>query len=226
MVIKRDKHRDPVIRAFVALPGETLAEVAARRLPGSGFCVSASGNKNATNKMESDNSFEFLNTYRSSEEEIVLLSGRKVSVAKYFLKFKEWKGRPIPNTYGNKAVIDFNGEPVFAELAVLRLFQSHGWDGAWVDSYRRKFRIGLPDVIDPVDLPTDKKNLIDSIKQKTSASGGCWDVFVWKDNKILFIELKRSKKDKIQNSQKIWLEESLNYGLDLDNFILIEWDIR
>jgi hypothetical protein len=41
MVQKRDEHREPVIRAFVALPEETLVEVVERRLPGSGLCVSA-----------------------------------------------------------------------------------------------------------------------------------------------------------------------------------------
>ena len=40
MAQKRDEHKDPVIRAFVALPEETLAEVAVRRLPGSGLFVS------------------------------------------------------------------------------------------------------------------------------------------------------------------------------------------
>ena len=41
MVENRDEHREPVIRAFVALPVETLVEVTARCLPGSGLCVSA-----------------------------------------------------------------------------------------------------------------------------------------------------------------------------------------
>lgn len=41
MVQNRDEHREPVIRAFVALPVETLVEVAERCLPGSGLCVSA-----------------------------------------------------------------------------------------------------------------------------------------------------------------------------------------
>jgi len=36
---KRDEHRKPVIRAFVALPVETLVEVAARRFSGSGLCI-------------------------------------------------------------------------------------------------------------------------------------------------------------------------------------------
>jgi len=41
MVENRDEHREPVIRAFVALPVETLVEVTVRCLPGSGLCVSA-----------------------------------------------------------------------------------------------------------------------------------------------------------------------------------------
>jgi hypothetical protein len=41
MVHNRDEHREPVIRAFVALPVETLVEVTERCLPGSGLCVSA-----------------------------------------------------------------------------------------------------------------------------------------------------------------------------------------
>lgn len=41
MVDNRNEHREPVIRAFVALPVETLVEVIARCLPGSGLCVSA-----------------------------------------------------------------------------------------------------------------------------------------------------------------------------------------
>lgn len=41
MVENCDEHRKPVIRAFVALPVETLVEVIARCLPGSGLCVSA-----------------------------------------------------------------------------------------------------------------------------------------------------------------------------------------
>jgi hypothetical protein len=40
-VQNRDEHREPVIRAFVALPVETLVEVTVRCLPGSGLCVSA-----------------------------------------------------------------------------------------------------------------------------------------------------------------------------------------
>lgn len=169
---------------------------------------------------------EFLKPYKVDGEIFSLSSGAEVSIQKYFLHFNEWKGAPIPNTYNNKPVIDWSGEPVFAELAVLRLFQSHGWEGVWVDSYRRKYRIGLPDVVEPIELSEKQRQLLDSIRAKTERHGGCWDVLVWKDNQVLFLELKRSKKDRIQESQISWLDKPVELGLNLSNFSFIEWSLR
>ena len=180
---------------------------------------------NVNNPPQEDN-LEFLKPYKVDGEIFSLSSGAQISIQKYFLHFNEWKGARIPNTYNNKPVIDWNGEPLFAELAVLRLFQSHGWDGVWVDSYRRKYRIGLPDVTEPVELPEKQKQLIESIRAKTGRHGGCWDVVVWKGEWILFIELKRSKKDRVQDSQISWLENSLLLGLNQKNFAFVEWVIE
>ena len=230
MVQKRDEHKEPVIRAFVALPGETLVEAAARLLPGSGLFVSRSGKEIATNNMNDNHPSQedhlgFLRQYKSESEMFSLSSGEEIPIQKYFLRFKPWTGAPIPNTYNGKTVIDWYGEPVFAELAVLRLFQTNSWDGVWVDSYRRKYRVGLPDVIDPVELLDEQKQLIESIRSKVGRSGGCWDVFIWKDGIPLFIELKRSKKDKIHPNQNEWLAASLALGLKPDNFALVEWNL-
>lgn len=170
-----------------------------------------------------EDSLEFLKPYKVDGEIFSLSSGAEVLIQKYFLHFNQWRGAPIPNTYNNKPVIDWNGEPLFAELAVLRLFQSNGWDGVWVDSYRRKYRIGLPDVVQPIEIPEERKKLIESIREKTGRSGGCWDVVLWKEDKLLFIELKRSKRDRIQDSQISWLEQSIFLGLKTDNFAFIEW---
>jgi hypothetical protein len=169
---------------------------------------------------------EFLKPYKTDSEIFSLSSGEQISIQKYFLHFNEWKGIPIPNTYGNKAIIDFEGKPLSAELAVLKLFNKNGWQGVWVDSYRRKFRVGLPDIVDPIDLPDDKKDIIKKLRTATSKIGGCWDLFLWKDNQIFFIELKRSKKDAIQGSQKLWLEKSLEISLTPTNFALIEWKLN
>lgn len=164
----------------------------------------------------------FLESYKTNNETFSLSSGEQISIPKYFLRLDPWQGSPVPNTYNGKAVINWNGEPVFAELAVLRLFQSHGWNGVWVDSYRRKYRVGLPDVVEPVELPEKQNQLIEKI---TGKIGGCWDVLVWKDDQSLFLELKRSKKDQIRDSQIAWLEAALAEGLKPENFALIEWDL-
>ena len=172
-----------------------------------------------------ENHLEFLKPHKIDSESFSLSSGEQILIQKYFLNFNKWKGAPVPNSYGNKLALDWNGEPVFAELAVLRLFQSQGWNGVWVDSYGRKFRTGLPNVAEPVEISGKQKELIDSVRTKTGKSGGCWDVFLWKDDRILFVELKRQKKDRIQDSQRIWLEHSLAHGLSHENFAFVDWEI-
>lgn len=178
-----------------------------------------------TFKTPQESSLEFLQSYKVDSEIFPLSSGEQILIQKYFLTFTKWNGAPIPNSYGNKVVVDWSGEPLFAELAVLKLFQSRGWNGVWVDSYRRKFRVGLPDVVEPVDIPQEQQELIDSIRKRTGQFGGCWDLFLWKETEVLFIELKRKKKDKIQDSQQEWLEHSLVQGLHKENFAFLEWEI-
>lgn len=172
-----------------------------------------------------EESLLFLKQNKVDGEIFSLSSGEHILIQKYFVNFIEWKGKPLINSYGNKMVIDYNGEPLFAELVVLNLFKEHGWNGVWVDSYRRKYRVGLPDIIEPIEIPNKQKELLDTIRNKTGKFGGCWDVFLWKDDQILFIELKRQKKDSIQDSQRKWLEHSLNHGLRPEDFVLLEWGI-
>lgn len=168
----------------------------------------------------------FLQTYTVADELFALPSGDQISIPKYFLEFKSWQGEPILNTYNGKAVIDWNGEPVFAELAVLRLFESNGWEGVWVDSYRRKYRTGLPDITEPIAIPDDKRILLDTLRERTGRYGGCWDLLVWKGDALLFLELKLVKKDAIRESQIVWLDESLKHGLNTKNFAFIEWKVN
>ena len=75
----------------------------------------------------------------------------------------------------------------------------------------------------PVELPNEQKKIIDTIRTKTGRSGGCWDVFVWKKDTILFIELKHQKKDSIRITQKQWLEKAIDSGFTTKNFFLVEW---
>lgn len=69
-----------------------------------------------------------------------LPSGKKVSVPTHFLQFSEWCGTPVTDSYGGKPVLNIDGEPLFAELAVLRLLEKDGFDGVWVDTFGNRFR--------------------------------------------------------------------------------------
>lgn len=192
------------------------------------FCISLVSNKTAkvkNHKTPQESSLEFIQPHKVDGEVFLLSSGDNILIQKYFLTFQKWKGEPILNSYGNKAVVDWNGAPLFAELAALKLFQSYGWNGVWVDSYRKKFRVGLPDVVEPIEIPQDQKELIDSIRTRTTKFGGCWDLFLWKGDEVLFVELKRQKKDAIQDSQRQWLGHSLAHGLHAENFAFLEWII-
>jgi hypothetical protein len=140
--------------------------------------------------------------------------------------FSPWIGKRIRNTYGGKAVIDFGGEAVFAELAILRSLKNNGWDGVWVNSYQCKFRVDLPERADDCDLPLKPKNLFDAIAAIKGSRGGCWDVFAWRANEFLFAESKRRKRDSMQPSQFQWLDAAIQVGLPLSSFLIVEWELE
>ena len=149
-----------------------------------------------------------------------LPSGRAVSVPKTCPTFVPWRGAVDLDKYGNKAVLDFHGEPAFAEIAILRLLQQAGWSGVWIDTYRKRFLVGIGK---EVDLPIERQTVLDSI----SKSGiGCFDVFAWKNRAILFAESKCASRDRIRLTQLRWLEAALTAGLSPDSFLVVEWSVE
>jgi hypothetical protein len=169
---------------------------------------------------------ESLNGFLSEPERVDLPNGTTVEIAKYFIIFKPWKGKEAINTYGGKAVIDFQAEPVFAELAILRYLQKDGWDGVWVDNYRRKFRVGLPEKTEPVSLPSEINVLFENIISINGSRSGCWDIIAWRDARIFFVEAKRKKRDRMRSTQYQWLQSALSAGIRLHSFRLVEWELN
>ena len=161
----------------------------------------------------------------TGNELLTVSSGKKVLVPKCSVSFILWRGAKLTNTYGNKAVIDFEGQPAFAETAVLGAVKKAGWDGVWVDTFGKKFRVGLPDVVAPIALPEIQARVLDEISLKAGGFKGCWDVFLWKNNHYRFIELKRKARDAIRATQLAWLEAALAVGFIPEHFLLVDWDI-
>ena len=51
-----------------------------------------------------------------------------------FVRFPMWRGSPFVDDMGKKtaAMVELDGEHLFAELAILRLLERDGWEGRWI----------------------------------------------------------------------------------------------
>lgn len=160
----------------------------------------------------------------SSVQPFTFFPNLKVLIPKVNLVFKRFADMPFEITYNKKPVIDFNGERVFAEIAILRIFQNDGWDGVWVDSSRRKYRIGYWTENAIVKLQEDKQKLLEDIYDIAGIKTGCWDVFCWKGKRVVFTDSRR-KNDKFRHTEIKWLKAALKYGLKEDSFLIAEWSL-
>jgi hypothetical protein len=167
-------------------------------------------------------------------EEVYELEGQSYAVPGVSLKFKKWDGLTIANTFGGKPLIDYDGKPMFAELAIQRMAVKGGWSARWVETYASKsdgpyfftdwLDAPLPkQIVAPVeDLP--QQDLMAKIWEKNNKSfSGCWDVIAWKGSNTLFLESKRYKKDSVRGTQLNWLKAGLAAGLKPENFLIVQW---
>lgn len=152
-------------------------------------------------------------------------SGKIVKIAKATPIFRLWSGTPVTDTYNNKAVLDFYGNPQFAELGILRLFERDGWQGVWVDTYRNKFRTCYWPK-DSVTLVKDKASILNAIYETNGTRSGCFDVFCWKGNDYIFAESKRCNQDRLRDTQKQWIEAAIKCGVPLESLLIVEWTSR
>lgn len=146
-----------------------------------------------------------------------------LQIKKSFQKLPRWTGDTIVDTYGNKPILDFNGNPLFAELFALRTFKTKGYDGVWADTYRRTFRTELPEKHeDKISLPDFVQQKLKQINPDGKLSG-TWDLILWKDNELKFVELKRLGKDYIRQTQIDFLDRALKNGVPVESFEIFEW---
>jgi hypothetical protein len=128
-------------------------------------------------------------------ERIALPSGQQRVIPKALPRLRRWTGVPPHDTYNGKPIVDIDGRPGFAELAILFLLQRSGWTGAWVDTYRNRRLTGFCDGLHPVELPLKHAALIGRLPEK-----GCFDLFCWRADGLLFAECKRRHHDRIRDT--------------------------
>ncbi|HWO89882.1 MAG TPA: hypothetical protein VNL98_12125 [Gemmatimonadales bacterium] len=105
---------------------------------------------------------------------------------------------------------------------VLWTLQAAGWQGVWIDSYRRCYRTGYWGS-EPVTLPAARLRLLEQLREAMGQRGGAWDVYCWRGSRVLFAELKRAGRDRIRLGQRRFLEAGLEQQLPLDAFLIVEW---
>jgi len=84
--------------------------------------------------------------------------------------FRKWTGKPPRDTYNGKPVLEFNGQPAFAELVILRTFEEVRWEGRWVDCCKHRYLTGYWPIVTK-DLP-QKQNIPDCESIRATANMG------------------------------------------------------
>jgi hypothetical protein len=176
---------------------------------------------------------------------ITMPAGRMIhDVAGVFIRFPQWTGAPFVDDFGKKsaAMVAWNDEHLFAELAVLRLLEHDGWNGRWVNTSGAgkevwKYLTEWKDVPRaeqrnrPLEDP-EPRQLLARIAgfNKPRRYKGCWDVFAWRDADFAFMQCKRTTPkltDVVNKDQQEWLRSALYVGdrrISDDSFCFVQWD--
>jgi hypothetical protein len=152
--------------------------------------------------------------------------GVPVTINHCYPKFVEWHGAEVAFTFGGKNTLEFEGKPLFAELLILRLLEQRGWQGVWVSSFGGKFLTEMPvswKLENAVPSPSEAKCIP---RASDGSLRGCFDVFAWKNDRLLFCEAKRKGCDRLRDSQKRWITTMLESKLPRSDLLVVEWEIE
>jgi hypothetical protein len=128
----------------------------------------------------------------TTTEHVLLPSGREEALPKTTPRFPKWQGEFPWSTYGGKLILDFRGEPLYAEFVILSLLEAEGWSGVWVNSvHRRPFpRRWTPSPI-MILPPSNLLDLLDRIYARSGKRSGAIDVLAWAEESVIFAEALR-----------------------------------
>lgn len=182
------------------------------------------------------NKIEYPKTLIPDSIDFFEIEGEEIQVPKSNVLFEKWAGNPIENTFGGKTLLNVNNKPSFAELAIVDLFVKEGWEARWICTYGRGKQNPLflkewkdENLKNQENSPIEEVWVMDLLNKiallNNNSFSGCWDVIAWKEDKIIFVESKRLKKDSIRQTQINWLEAGLKCGLSETNFLVMQWNV-
>ena len=161
---------------------------------------------------------------RPTTTETISVAGQPLTVLKVERQFRLWRGVGRPASFNNKPLINFAGRPLFAGLGVHEFCRLSGGDARWVETYGAP--AARPNLFTNwLDVPRKQQQYqlmaaawVTELLQSVAAHnggryGGCRDVMSWHGATIIFAELKRLKKDRLQATQPAWLGAGSMTGL-------------
>jgi hypothetical protein len=163
----------------------------------------------------------------SASEGLRLLPGQTVVLAKCHPSFQRWVGPPV-YSLGGKAILDVKGEPVYPELAILRLLERQGWRGVWINAAWREFRTGLPNQTAPVAFTEGPAaQLVQRVIKERGSYAGCPDVVAQRNGAVVLIAAKRRDRfnDRFKESQLNWIAAALDHDVPPACFLVVEWSV-
>jgi hypothetical protein len=143
------------------------------------------------------------------------------AIRAYIRRETRFAGRLPPNfrTIPNKVAVDYFGEALYPEFAIVRRLGRAGWNAAWRKNWHgAAFWTDIGVVAEIPDWVQATFTAIAAI-----AGAGAWDVLAWKGDQLAFIESKQYGSDRLTPNQLRWLETSLSLGLPLDSFAVYEY---
>jgi hypothetical protein len=160
------------------------------------------------------------------------------------VRFPMWRGAPFVDDLGKKtaAMVDLEGEHLFAELAILRLLEREGWDGRWIHTTASgeitRYLTEWRDVSRqeqksrPIQHDGARALLYAIADRSGNRYGGCWSLFAWRENSYAFFEGKRqAAKDgeQLKPAQAAWVRAALSLReqtMSPQDFALVQWEYR
>ena len=140
--------------------------------------------------------------------------------------FRRWNGKPLDFDFGTKPIVDDHGKPAFAELALLSLLRSSGWDGVWVSAFGgihflREMPSSWKLASHHVAIPKEKDEFLRTI-WKVAGAKACFDILAWKDADILFCEAKYGR-DKLTEAERKFVQAAMQCEVPSDSLMIAEW---
>ncbi len=144
----------------------------------------------------------------------------------FFTKCEKKGLKNMPRTYSVKPMVKIDDICTFPELAILEYFKKKGYKGFWVDVFHKKYWVNADKKCTFDELESNYQKIVKEVRELNNGKiSGCWDLVIWKGNKIKFVESKgKPCNDKIRKSQIDFKERLINEKFKEKDFIIVEWD--